>query len=238
MTQHLTCGVSRQKSGLQLCVLLVQAPRLECPACKPNSNVIRVAAEVGQEGNLESFAEISHSCATKFPLTLALWSVLSMRPRCYRCSNSLNHACLETLTIQNAKNLEIPRCSMRDSYNQLIPCPSYLLPLHAHANESASFLGTAKPGVPWPKVGSGVEMFPELSCLPGTCRISLGHECGQNLWTRRKALGDLPLTSQSAGLSLWQMPFTLMFIVTTFPETGSWFLVPMGDTFPSLILLL
>lgn len=72
---------------------------LECPACKPNSNVIRVAAEAGQEGNLESFAEISHSCATKFPLTLALWSVLSMRPRCYRCSNSLNHTCLVTLTI-------------------------------------------------------------------------------------------------------------------------------------------
>lgn len=33
---------------------------LECPASRPNSNVIRVAAEVGPEGNPGSFTEILH----------------------------------------------------------------------------------------------------------------------------------------------------------------------------------
>lgn len=81
-----------------------------------------------------------------------------------------------------------------------LPLPPF--PLHAHADEPASFLGIARSGVPWPKAGTGAQMFLETFCLPGTCRISLGHECGQNIWTRGKALGDLPLTSQSAGLFL------------------------------------
>lgn len=173
---------------------------MSCPASRPHSNIIRVGAEAGPEGNPESFTEILHPCTTKFPLILGLWSLWSMRPRCFRYSNSLNHTCLVTLIIQNAKN-SVPCCSKRNSY-QFIPCPSHLLPLHAHADESASFLGTAKPGVSWPKAGIGVEIFPEPFCLPRTYTISLGHECGQNLWTRGKTLGDLPLTSQSARLFL------------------------------------
>lgn len=72
---------------------------LECPASRPNSDIIRVAAEAGPEGNPGSFTEISHPYAMKFPLIFALWSVWSMRPGCYRCSNSLNHTCLVTLII-------------------------------------------------------------------------------------------------------------------------------------------
>lgn len=38
---------------------------------------------------------------------------------------------------------------------------------HAHADEPALFLGTAKPGAPWPTAGIGVQGFPELPVFKG-----------------------------------------------------------------------
>lgn len=162
MTWYLTY---RQMSRLQLCVLPFQStlPHTRFK-CHQSNNRGRT------RGDLGSFTEIPYPCATEFPLTLALQSVWSRRPRCHRCSSSLNHTCFVTPALQNAKNSEVPCCSEKDNC-QFIPCHSHLLLIHAYADKLASFLGTAKPYVPGQQLELGQRDSQNLPVLQGHAEL-------------------------------------------------------------------
>lgn len=108
------------------------------------------------------------------PLACVVWA---LGPGCPRCSSSLRPMHLVTPSLH-----AVPRGTAASSF----PAPATPFPFvpilmnRLHSRNSLAISGN-----------QGGEL-PEPSCLPGTCRMSLGREHGQKLWTtREQMLGGL-----------------------------------------------